>query len=306
MGSVESPDVALDPRPFPITTTFALKSVPIDAAVNERVRNAVQFYLHQLRWYREDGNVNNLPITGRFAEVVKAGLDATDASGIERTLVLESLVVERYLVKPWGVPALAEARVTIVDTAKDRSAPDERETGRLRLTGDRLFVVDGWDAANQRWYNDEKTTRLEETSVRRYVIDPIKNHLRIESWAGGSAAESGFGPSQEDPYTKARSAYLKLLDRSKVSRLFSDVTARIEKLETFPDLPEGLVTVRLMGKVTTIDLQARAETQTFERTVVVAITSSLHTIVDEQVSPGVWMSGGDLMSVLREWDRTLA
>jgi hypothetical protein len=303
---VPDPTVTLDGRSFPIEATLVLERPAIDEQAREKVRQGILNYLMRLDWHRNGpGQGGLVTITGRFAEVVMQGLESTRTPGIERSFVLESFEVDRYLVKPWGTPGYAEARVTIVDRAKDGKAPDQRESGRLRLLGDRLAVVDGWDAASGRWFNDDMQP-LTATAVRERILSPLPSYLRVESWVKGSAPESGFGSSMEDPFSKARSAYLKLLDRSKVSRQFSDVTARIERFETFAEIPDGLATVRLTGSVTMVDLDGREERVPFDRTVVVAATSSITSIVDEQTAPGVWMSGGDLMAVLKEQDRTFA
>lgn len=295
------PVVRVD-KPISITTTLAMRVAPIDEQAIEKVRQGVETYLMMLNNWREFGRESSaLLITGRFRDVVTAGLDATDASGIKRTLALEKLTVDRYLVKPWGTPALAEARATIVDRAKDGAAPGQRETGRLLLSGNRLMVVDGWDAANGRWFNSAPPQSLTEDMIFNAVHSAVQGHLRVESWVPGSPSEMGFGAA-EDPYFTKRYAYLRNLDRSKGSRLFSEVRATVEKVDAFAEIAQGLATVKLTGVVTTVDPAGRSETQAFERRVVVAQLETLSTVMDEEISPGVWMSGGNLMATLAAHD----
>lgn len=300
--TVPNPEILLDQGPIPITASLKLVSPPIDDEARETVQGGIHDYLLRLDWYRRHMN-DDVPVTGRFAEAVKTGIDDSGTDGLERTFILASFEIERYLVKPWGIPALAEAKVTIVDRAQDGRAPDQVETGRLRMLGDRLAVVDGWDETNQRWFNGS-IELMTEPKLRELAVQSLPFYLRVESWAPGTAKETGWG---DDPFGIARQAYLKSLDRSAyASRTFSEVTAQIEKYETFAEIGHGLATVRLRGFVTTVDRAGKQERAPFERRIIVLIGNWSGEVVDEEVSSGTWMTGGDLTATLKERDRNFA
>jgi hypothetical protein len=303
---VPDPTVTLDGRAFPIESTLVLERPVIDEEAREKVRQGILAYLMRLDWHRNGpGEGGSITITGRFAEAVKQGLDSSRTPGIERSFVLESFEVDRYLVKPWGTPAVAEARVTIVDRAKDGKAPDQRETGRLRMLGDRLSVIDGWDEVNDRWFNNDLEV-MTTTKLRELVLPTLRHYLRFETWIPGSPLETGFGPGT-NPFWDARHKYLATFDRGKiVSRTFADVTARVERFETFPELSHGLATASLSGTVISIDASGREGREGFERKVLILVGNWIPEVVDQEVSPGVWVSDGTLMATLRERDQNFA
>src|SRR5437899_96320 len=78
---------------------------------------------------------------------------ASASAGVKRQCELVSLKVDRHFVKPWGTHAYVDVTVTIADRAVGGTAPDQFETGKLRLSGDRFRVTDGWDEAHDRWFN---------------------------------------------------------------------------------------------------------------------------------------------------------
>src|SRR5204862_421933 len=105
------------------------------------------------------------------------------------------------------------------------------------------------DASNGRWFNGPQTVVVD--GVRQQTADAIGVLLREESWVPGSAVES-FGMHGDTPYATGHKAYLASLDRADTpSRTFANVTATIERYDTFrdtnggPPVPHGLPTVQV-------------------------------------------------------------
>lgn len=295
--------VAWDDGSIPLVRSLALRAVPVDDQILASVRAGVANYLRQLDYWRDDQR-QWFPATGAFGEAVKAGVSSSATPGVKRKFELGPVTIERYLIKPWGVPALAEARATIVDRVVDGVGPDQTETGRLRLLGDRLRVVDGWDGGNGRWFNGLEA--MSETDLRSVLQPQLPWYLRLETWLPGSPVETGFGPGTS-PFWAARHEYLNTFDRSKiVSRTFAGLRARIERYETFPELRDGLATVLITGTVVTVDASGREERVPLSRRVLMLVGNWAPEVVDEEISPGVWRSAGQLYAGLRERDRNFA
>jgi hypothetical protein len=283
--------------PFPMSPTLALRAAPVDEEANGYVRGSIERYLDTLDHFRATGATNRQALTvyGRFGDAVFKGIKASQ--DVERKFVIGSLRVDRYLVKPWGTRAVAEATVTILDKTVNGSLPDQIETGRLRLVGDRLFVSDAWDYASGGWFNGP--TPMTAADVRDAVTATTAHHLRLESWVPGSAAVT-FG-DESTPFWRARHAYIAAFDRAAISwRTFEDVTASIERYETFSEIRDGLATVRLGGSIVTKDASGQARRTPFERTLRILFGNWIPEVVDEQIAPGVWLSGGDLALALRD------
>ena len=289
--------VAVSSAPFPLEVTLALRSAPIDDEATVLVRSGVTRYLEMLDHFRATGATNRqaLSVYGRFGDAVFNGIKSSQ--DVERTFVIGSLHVDRYLVKPWGTRAMAEVTVTVLDKAVNGSLPDQTETGRLRLVGDKLFVSDAWDYASGRWFNGPEAMTAAE--VRDAVTATTANHLSLESWVPTSAVVT-FG-DESTPYWRARHAYIASLDRTATPwRMFEDVKASIERYETFSEIRDGLATVRLNGTIVTKDPSGKTSRTPFERTVRILFGNWIPEIVDEQITPGVWLSGGDLALALRD------
>lgn len=291
---LDNPFVTITSAPFPIAPTFTLtrSAVPAD---DFTVRWGIDRYLEGLDRYREFGDY--LPARGAFGEAVAAALVESRTPGVKRTFVLESLRIEAVYKKPWGTQALADVRVTIVDRAVNGSAPDQRETGLLRLSGDKkLQVVDGWNAAAGRWFNGR--VRDDAAGLRESVAQAIGLYLRRESWVMGGPVETyadGFGMT---PFKTARSSYVGAFDRARTtSRMFEDVTGAIERHDTFAELPGGITTARLSATVVTTDTAGRTQRESVTRRVKVFFGNWMPEVVDEEITPGVWRSGGDLALV---------
>jgi hypothetical protein len=295
---IEPPAVTVTSTSFPTTTSLALQTVVIDAAAEATVRASIDRYLMLLNAARDAG-ATQMGLGGKFGEAVAAGIAASATPGVKRKFELSSFRVERLLKKPWGTNALAEVTATIVDKTVEGSGPDQWETGRLRLLGDRLFVSDGWDAANGRWFNGIGPIGPDE--MRSGIGQTIGWLLRVESWVPGSAVETSFGVGGDTPYLKARHDYLGKLDRMAMpSRTFANVSATIERYETFQEIRDGLATVRVTGDVLTTDKSGQSRRQLFERRLIVMFGNWGPEIVDEEIVPGTWMSGGDLALGVRD------
>ena len=289
--------VAVSSAPFPLEVTLALRSAPVDEEASRWVRGGVERYLEMLDHFRATGATNReaLSVYGRFGDAVFNGIKASQ--DVERKFVVGSLRVERYLVKPWGTRAVAEATVTILDKAVNGSLPDQTETGRLRLTGDRLFVSDAWDYATGQWFNG--TSAMTAAEVREGVGWTTANHFAFENWVPASAVAT-FG-DESTPYWRARHAYIASFDRTAIpSRTFEDVHATVQRYETFADIRDGLATVRVTGTIVTKDAVGKTLRTPLERTLRIFFGNWIPTVVDEQVTPGVWLSGGDLALAERD------
>jgi len=289
------PDIAVSvsTEPFPIIASMPLR--PSFAAADIALaRGGVEGYLSWLNSYRDNGLTGLERLSGRFREAVIAGLRDSATPGVRRQFALESLRVDRLLMKPWGKPALAEVTATIVDRVVEGSGADQRETGRLRLTGDSLHVTDAWDFANSRWFNGVPPP-VTADGVRRPVSDPIGFYLRMEQWLPGSPAET-WRASEPTPFSAARAQRLASIDRAKVrSRLIGDVQATIVRFDTFGEIQSGIATVRLRGVIATVDDTGITAHTPFDRHVKVYLFGQwLPEVVDEEVASGVWLSGGDL------------
>jgi hypothetical protein len=289
--------VALSSAPFPLEATLALRSARVNDDATQAVRWGIERYLEMLDHFRATGATNReaLSVYGRFGDAVFNGIKASQ--DVERKFVIGSLRVDRYLVKPWGTRAAAEATVTILDKAVNGSLPDQTETGRLRLVGDKLFVSDAWNYASGGWFNGP--TPMTAAEVREAVTSTTASHLWIESWVPGSALVT-FG-DESTPYWRARHAYIAAIDRTGTPwRTFEDVKASIERYETFSDIRDGLATVRVTGTIVTKDASLGTSRTTFERTLRILFGNWIPEVVDEQITPGVWLSGGDLALALRD------
>lgn len=289
--------VAVSQAAFPLEATLALRSAPVNDDATQAVRWGIERYLEMLDHFRATGATNReaLSVYGRFGDAVFNGIKASQ--DVQRKFVIGSLRVDRYLVKPWGTRAMAEATVTILDKAVNGSLPDQTETGRLRLVGDKLFVSDAWDYASGGWYNGP--TLMTAGEVREAVTFTTAGHLFLESWVPGSAPVT-FG-DESTPYWRARHAYIAALGRAATPwRTFEDVKASIERYETFSDIRDGLATVRVSGTIITKDASLGTSRTTFERTLRILFGNWIPEVVDEQITPGVWLSGGDLALAQRD------
>jgi len=296
---VDAPSVVFAATPFSLAAS-ALRVAPIDDEAGAVARTGLLNYLESLDRFRETGATDRkqLYLEGRFGDAVFAGLRAS-ATPAKRKFALGSFKVDRLLVKPWGVRAVVEVTATILDKAEGGIEPDQSETGRLRMVGDKPFVVDGWDSANRRWFNGPQA--MTPDALRTDLTQPLVNLLHSETWIPGSALETAFGAGGDTPYFRARHEYLNKLDRAATpTRTFVDVIATIERYETFNEIRDGVATVRLNGTVMTTDASGRTSRVPFERRAVVLIGNWMPEVVDEQISTGTWFSGGDLALGVRD------
>jgi hypothetical protein len=293
VARLDDPVVTLATTPISVARTLALKRSAVSPGDEEAARWGIEWYLQGLDRYRDNGDF--LPVSGAFGKAVAAALVESRTPGVKRTFVLESLRIEALYRKPWGTQALADVRVTIIDRAVDRSAPDQRELGLLRLSGDRrLQVIDAWDDSRGRWFNERATDS--EVGLRESIAQALASHLRMESWVVGVPKESSWREGTEaTPFTRARAAYLATFDRAAIaSRTFAEVTGVVERFDTFAEISGGIATVRFAATVLATDAAGRTERQPVARRVKVFFGNWMPEVVDEEVTPGVWRSGGDL------------
>ena len=291
---VDAPSVTVAPGTFAILTNLRTRLAVVDDAVVSAARGSVQGYLWSIDQYR-NGSSPALPISGPFLAAVSTALRESATPGVKRAFEIESIAVDRHVQKPWGTHAYVDVTVTIVDRDVSRSAPDQRETGRLRLTGERLRVTDGWDEANGRWFNGFGPLPLDQ--VRSQVVFPLVSYLVQESWMPGGLTEQWRADGDEStPFARARAQRLAAIDRTRtVAQSFDGVTATIERFETIEGIWSGLATVRLNGTRVTKDASGTTQRAPYEKRVRVFLFGGwAPEVVDEEASPGVWLSGGEL------------
>jgi hypothetical protein len=286
------PQLAISADPFPIEMTLALRESRTAENV-AHARTGVELYLQSLNTYRDTGSDVHF-LSGQFRDVVVQGLRDSATPGVKRRLELESLRIDRLLVTPWGNPAIAEVTATIVDRVVEGSGADQRESGRLRLTNARLRVTDGWDYANGRWYNGIGQ-RPTADSIRQSLDQPLKSLLSLEQWAPGSPAQT-WRADQPTPFSAAHAARIAAIDRTQTtSRTFEEVRASVERFDTFAEVSTGIATVRLTGTTVTTSSGGHQLRASFERRFKVLLFGEwAPEVVDEEVAPAVWLSGGDL------------
>jgi hypothetical protein len=292
---IANPGVTVVASSFPVLTTLRTKLAVVDETVALAARGGVEIYLRNIDMYRR-GESPVLPITGRFLAAVSTALKESATPGVKREFQLQSLVVDRHVQKPWGAHAYVDVTVTILDRDIAGSAPDQWETGKLRLVGERRFiVVDGWDEANGRWFNGFGPLPLDR--VRSEIVDPIGFYLRWESWAPAAPIEQWrTSPDEATPFTIARAQRFAAIDRTKtIAQTFEGVTATIEQFETIEGIWSGLATVRVVATRVTTDATGVVRRDAFARRVRVFLFGAwAPEVVDEEITPGVWLSGGDL------------
>ena len=294
--------MAVSPEAFPVVNSLALR--PPGQIDVESVRRGIGFYLMALNSARRDGTVEPAEhvITGAFREAVIQGLRESATPGVKRELVLESVHIDRFLVKPWGVPALADVTATIVDRVVEGSGSDQRETGRLRLTGERLRVSDAWDYANLRWFNGFEPPTAE--AIRASVAQTVGSFLRFESWAPGSPKET-WRAGEPTPFSAAWAQRLATIDRAQVvSRSYDNVRATIERFDTFAEHASGIATVLVSGTEVRVSATGQTSRAPFERRMKTFLFGGwAPEVVDEEVAPGIWLAGGDLAIQLIDVNR---
>ena len=287
-----APTVSVGQAVFPIMTTLRLKLATIDDVVRGDARWGVERYLQSIDSYR-NGQSPALPITGPFLAAVSAALKESATPGVQRKFEIESLNVDHHVQKPWGTHAYVEVTVSLVDRAVNGNAPDQRETGKLRLTGDKMFVTDGWDFDNDRWFNGFGPLPLEQ--VRSGVAEALQSYFWMESWTANTTppalswnASSAF---QQERATRVKAAHV----AGAVSQLFEGVSATIEGFETIDGIWSGIATVRVNGTRVTTNASGQTTRAPFERQVRAFILGNWSPeVVDEQTSTGTWASGGEL------------
>ena len=291
------PAVTIAPSDFPVAFTLALTRAAIGPEDEGNARWGVERYLEALDRYREEGGY--LPASGPFGRAVAAALLESRTAGVKRKFVLESLKIQAVYHKPWGTQALADVSVTIADRALDGSAPDQIETGLLRLSGDRgLRVIDAWDHSADRWFNGHLPS--DPAEQRSAVAQAIASYLHAESWiVPGMPLVTYFSAERPTPFQSARTASLATFDRKAIaSRVFEDVVGTVEREETFAEAPlGGIVTVRIAATVVTTSAAGRTQRELVTRRVKVFFGNWMPEVVDEEMTPGAWRALGDLALV---------
>lgn len=307
---IDPPKVTLIGAGFPVSgpSQKLVRTAPIENS-DMQARFAVDEYLGRLNTYRknafDEGHLAKWSLRPPFLTVVTSSVRESATAGVEREFVLESLRIDAAYQKPWGVQALLDVTVTIRDKVLSGRASDELETGRLRLGGDRrMQVIDGWNYAQGRWWNGFPA--LSNDLVAQGLEHTIGWHLHSETWIPGMPPVTYFGPV-ETPFFKSRSAWLGSFDRSRVaSRALESVTAQVTDFETLTELGDGFVNVRVRGTVIATDPAGTTTRTPFDRLVRLFQQSwgypAAHLVVDEEASPGVWRSGGQI--ALKDIDQT--
>src|SRR5438094_4707856 len=285
-----TPTVKVSPGVFPILTTYRTKLAVVDEGVVNLARWGVERYLSSIDSYR-NGQSPVLPITGPFLVAVSAALKESATSGVQRKFEMASLSIDHHVQKPWGTHAYVDVTVSLVDRAVDGNAPDQRETGKLRLSGDKLFVTDGWDYEHERWFNGFGPLPLDQ--VRIGVADAVSQYLSSETWLPNTSPS--FWVVEGSPYHRARATRMLAIDRRQVTaQLFDNVSATIERFETIDGLWSGVATVRVDGNAVTTYGSNTVVTKLDRHVRVFLLGNWMPEVVDEQLPFRDWASGGDL------------
>lgn len=286
------PKVTVSGGVFPILTTLRLRLAVTDEAVVNAARFAVDRYLANIDDYRE-GRSPALPITGPFLAAVSAALKESATPGVKRHFELESLTIDHHVQKPWGTHAYVEVTVGIADRAVDGKAPDQHEIGRLRLTGDKLMVTDGWDFEHDSWFNGFGPLPLEQ--VRIGVADALTQYLAVESWSPNAPPTWSWG-NETNAYQREHAQRVLAIDRRQTTtQFFEGVTASIDQFETIDGIWSGIATVHLKGtRITTNATGQTGRTALDRHARVFLLGNWTPEVVDEQLSTGEWASGGEL------------
>ena len=134
--------------------------------------------------------------------------------------------------------------------------------------------------------------------LRSAIAQAVAQHLHMESWIPSSPGVTYFDGSGATPFQKARAAYFATFDRAAIrSRTFADVTGVIERYDSFAEIHDGMATVRLGATLVTTDTAGRTQREPVLRRVKVFFGNWSPEVVDEEVTPGIWRSGGDLALV---------
>ena len=303
---VGAPEVKLAPAAFAIgSPTGSLVRFTPTAEFQGKVRFGVQMYLQQLDSFRRN-MASGVSAPKPFADVVAQALRETSAPGVERRFDLVSLRIDAAYRKPWGSDAMADVTVTIRDTVVSGNAPDETETGRLRLAGENRFsVIDGWDSAHAKWFNGLSAPSRDR--IEQPVTYTVANYLWSESWVPGTqnwSYSQFWGVSTR--FAKWHDGIMAAFDHEKVTRrTFETVTAAIERYDPTTELGDGVITVRVRGTEVTADASGATTRTPFERVVRAYMPwwgfAAGRTVVVDEFSAGAWRSGGDL--ALKELDR---
>lgn len=273
-------------------TSLRLRLAEIDDQVIGAARWGVDRYLFAIDAYR-NGQSPALPITGPFLDAVTAALKDSATPGVTRKFEAESLTVDRHVQKPWGTHAYVEVTVTLVDRAVGGNAPDQRETGKLRLTGDKMFVTDGWDYEHGRWFNGFGALPLEQ--VRTGVAEAVRNYLGWESWAASGVPQVTDVGSTSSAFQRARGERVSARAKQVSSQIFENVSATIDAFETIEGIWSGVATVRVAGIVVTTGASGQTARAPFERRVKAFVLGNWSPeVVDEQTATGTWASAGEL------------
>ena len=287
-----APAVNVSQGVFPIMTTLRTKLAVIDETVVNAARWGVERYLSSIDQYR-NGQSPALPITGPFLVAVSSALKESATPGVKRQFQIESLTVDHHVQKPWGTHAYVDVTVTLVDRAVDGNAPDQRETGKLRLTGDKMFVTDGWDYEHDRWFNGFGALPLDQ--VRTGVREAVSQYLWFETWVPNTTPVA-LSNAAGTAFQRARLARLSAIDRTQVaSQVFDTVSAAIERFETIEGIWSGIATVRVTGNAVTKYSGGNTISTKLDREVRVFLLGNWSPeVVDEQLPSRDWASGGDL------------
>ena len=286
-----APKVGVAQAVFPIMTTLRLKLATVDESVVSAATWGVSQYLFAIDAYR-NGQSPALPITGRFLAAVSTSLKESAEPGVQRKFEIEALTVDRHVQKPWGTHAYVDVTVTLVDRAVNGNAPDQRETGKLRLTGDKMFVTDGWDYANDRWFNGFGPLSLEQ--VRTGVAAAVQSYLWLESWTANTSPPA-LTWNTGTAFQQARTARVKEAFAGATSQLFEGVSATIEQFETIDGVWSGVATVHVMGTAITTNTSGKSDRLPFDRHVRAFVLGNwAPEVVDDQLPQRDWTSGGEL------------
>ena len=322
---VASPALVVTLLPAPFEASGQIRT---DAT--EMFKSWVPQYLQALDRYRANSTpetkiaFENFVTAGPFLEVVRRSLGdlySGTAQDPQRELVLSEATVDHVWAKPWGRPAYVDATIVYDDrTTTAAATKTERRTVRLRLVNQGfgfLRVLDGYDTVLGRWINGE-SPRYSAPALDAEAGDAIGYVLARESYVRGeqyphSAIANGVPVQLSTPFAKSWEAAINALDEQYkrgdfAERRFDQVTASILTFEPATFIGDGVVTLRVDGKLVTVDKTGASSTTPVTRMlrfyrITRDGTNAGWAPIDEQSKTGAWISGGNLALAEIDQDR---
>ena len=239
-------------------------------------------------------DLRNMFTDPRLATVVLRSLSTP--TGLEPpTLAAAGWTLDGAVMRAWGSPAYVDVTVRAVDHAATDLALEWRM--RLEQVGFWYRVMDLREPATGEWVigTGPRYSALElETELR----NAVGWYLNGESYSSVRGLGSAIG-FIDAPFFRARFAAIEELNRQYAAgrfreRYFTGVSATIERFEPAWFGGDGVVTVRITGRVVETRGDWTASATSFVQRLKFLRSVDAWTAIDAQNDDGSWASGGDL------------